>query len=145
VTASDRPQDPIPPEYQDQPAAPEAEAPAFQAYQPSPYGQGQPYPQGYPPNPYYPPQGMPPPNHLGWAIAGLVLFFPTGIAAIIKSTQVDRFWMMGQHRMAQEASSSARLLGMISVVVAVALIVLWMTMFFVMVDNFTEHFPAPSR
>jgi hypothetical protein len=140
VTAPDRPQDPIPPEYQDPPATPAHEAPAFQTYQP--------YPQGhmpYPAHQYYPPQGMPPPNHLGWAIAGLLLFFPTGIAAIIKSTQVDRYWLMGQHQMAEEASRSARILGLISVVIAVALFILWITMFLVMFRTFTDQIPAPPR
>jgi hypothetical protein len=139
VTVPDRPQDPIPPEYRDPPATPAHEAQAFHAYQPYPQG-NMPYPA-----PQYPPQGMPPPNHLGWAIAGLLLFFPTGIAAIIKSTQVDRYWLMGQHQMAEEASRSARTLGLISVVIAGALFVLWITVFLVMFQTFTEQIPVPPR
>jgi Interferon-induced transmembrane protein len=140
MTGADRPQDPIPPEYQTQAA--DTSGPAFQTYQPYPAG----YPayQGYQ-NHYYPPQGMPPPNHLGWAIAAILLFWPVGIAAIIKSTQVDRYWMMGQHGLAEQASRTTRTLGIVSLVVAGSLVVLWFLLFFVFFAGFIDQIPAPPR
>jgi hypothetical protein len=145
MTGQDRPQDPVPPEYQDQSTAQNTPGPAFQTYQP--------YPQGYvpyqpgmpPPYPYYQPQGPPPPNHIGWAIAAILVFWPVGIAAIIKSTQVDRYWMTGQHAMAEQASRSAKTLGIVSLIVAGALLLLWFVIFFLMLNTFVDQIPPPPR
>jgi hypothetical protein len=143
MTGQDRPQDPVPPEYQDQAAA--TPGPDFQSYQS--------YPQGYAAYPppyqqYYQPQGPPPPSHLGWAIAAILLFWPVGIAAIIKSTQVDRYWMTGQYGLAEQASRSARTLGIVSLAVAGALFLLWFVVFFLMFNSFVDQLPqipAPPR
>ena len=45
--------------------------------------------------------------------------------------------------MAEEASRSARTLGIVSVVVAGSLFLLWLVLFFVMFDNFTDYMPPP--
>lgn len=113
----ERPQDPVP------------------GQQPPPYG----YPQipGYGPYGYYlppPPPGMVrPPNYLGWAIATIFLFWPIAIAALIKSSQVDRLWAEAQYGMSQEASNTTRTLCIVATclggVFILAGIVVWIVMF----------------
>jgi hypothetical protein len=156
MTGQDRPQDPIPPQYQDQDAAQDSEGPAFQSYQQYPQGYvpytpggSQSYqPPAYYPQPqyqYYPPQGMPPPSNLGWAIAAILLFWPVGIAAIVKSTQVDRYWMTGQFAMAEQSSKAAKTLGIVAASVAGALFLIWLVMFFVLFGTVVDQIPAPPR
>ncbi|MBP2319681.1 hypothetical protein JOF56_000066 [Kibdelosporangium banguiense] len=136
MTEQQRPQDPVPPD---------PGAPPYQAYQPYPAGYPSyppPYP-GYAGYPGYPPPGLAPPSHLGWAIAALVVFWPIGIPAIIKSTQVDRYWMTGQPVLAEQASRTAKTLGVVAVAVAGALVVIWLVMFFVFFTTFADYVPPP--
>ncbi|ALG07554.1 CD225/dispanin family protein [Kibdelosporangium phytohabitans] len=132
---SERPQDPVPPEFQSaQPGPqPQASSPQFAPY---PQQAGYPpmgYPQpGYPP-PYgyaaYPPQQPPPPNYLGWAIGSIFLFWPVAIAALVKSGQVERYWAMGQPELARQASESTKTLCVIATVIG-AFSVIFMFVFF---------------
>jgi hypothetical protein len=139
-----RPQDPIPPSYQ---SAPSAERP-YQAYQP--YPAGYPGPQPYPVHPPgyypgYPPQGIAPPNHLAWAIISIFLFWPVGIAAIIKSTQVEKFWMMGRPAMAEAASRSTKTLCVVCTVLAGAFFMLWLLLSLVIFSQAGDMIPPPPR
>jgi hypothetical protein len=73
------------------------------------------------------PQGQPPhiPNHLGWAIAALLLtFWPTGIVAVVYATQVDSKLTRGDVAGAWESSRNAKTWCWVSLGVAVALFVL---------------------
>jgi hypothetical protein len=64
------------------------------------------------------------PNHLGWAIAVLLLcFFPTGIAALVYSTQVDSKLAYGDIAGAWESSRKAKMWCWISFGISVAWIV----------------------
>jgi len=89
-----------------------------------------PPPPGYPPPPPgYPPQqppGQAPNNHLVWSI--LVTLFcclPLGIVAIIKSTQVNGLWQSGQYAEAQAAADSARKFVMWSVIIGIAVDIIY--------------------
>nr|WP_052478910.1 CD225/dispanin family protein [Kibdelosporangium sp. MJ126-NF4]CEL21188.1 hypothetical protein [Kibdelosporangium sp. MJ126-NF4]CTQ96246.1 hypothetical protein [Kibdelosporangium sp. MJ126-NF4] len=151
---SERPQDPAPgsqPEYgQPGPGQPGPAQPGFQqypvypqaAYPPPVYPQPvySPYP-GYPPPygygyPGYLPQEPPPPNHLGWAIGAIFLFWPVAIAALIKSGQVERFWAMGQPELARQASESTRTLCLVATLIGAFTFVLGFVMFFVVLNSF---------
>jgi hypothetical protein len=70
-------------------------APSPPAYQAAPYQAA--------------PQGSVPkiPNHLGWSIVSIFLFWPTAIAAIVNSTRVDSLAIMGDVPGAQLASAKA--------------------------------------
>jgi Interferon-induced transmembrane protein len=65
------------------------------------------------------------PNNLGWGIAGLILFWPVGLFALIKAIQVGSRQSAGDTAGAQEASDSAKKLGKIAVIVGAVLIVLY--------------------
>ena len=89
----------------------------------TPYGHGpqQPYTQ----QPYGAPQmgypaapgGVKPNNYLAWSIVSIILFWPTGIAAIINATKVDPAWQLGNAAMAQEHSNKARKFSMIATII----------------------------
>lgn len=54
-------------------------------------------------------------NHLGWAIAALVLaFWPTGIVAVVFASQVDNKLIMGDYEGAIRSSKRAKLWSWIS-------------------------------
>ena len=86
------------------------------------------------PRPCRPP-GPPPPNHIGWAIAAIILFWPLAIPAFIYSTRVESAWYRGDVAGAQQASNNARTCGIWAVVVGVALIVLWLIFFATVFSN----------
>ncbi|GAB3875812.1 CD225/dispanin family protein [Kibdelosporangium lantanae] len=120
----ERPQDPVPGQQQPYPYAP-----------PPPYG----YPQipGYGPQGYYlppPPPGMVrPSNYLGWAIATIFLFWPIAIAALIKSSQVDRLWAEAAYGESVEASRTTKTLCIVATCLGgaffVAGIIVWLVVF----------------
>jgi hypothetical protein len=118
-------------------------------------GQYQPYPQAYPP-PGYAPYGyyLPPPpppgmvrpsNYLGWAIGTIFLFWPIAIAALIKSSQVDRLWAEGQYGMSQEASNTTRTLCIVATCLGAALILAVFILWFVMFSTFMRYAPPLPR
>jgi hypothetical protein len=66
------------------------------------------------------------PDHIGWAVAGLILFWPTGIAAIVNSTRVGSMALRGDIAGAREASRKAKKFGKISMWVCIAIFVIYM-------------------
>jgi hypothetical protein len=102
-----------------------------------------PYQQQYQPPPYQAASGYGPvphvPSYLGWAIAVLILcFWPTGIAAVVYSTQVGNKLALGDVAGAQESSRKAKMWCWISfgiaIVGAVLAILIWI---FVAAATFT--------
>jgi hypothetical protein len=64
------------------------------------------------------------PSHLGWAILSILLFWPTGIAAVVYASRVDNLVVLGNIAAAQEASGKARLFSIISTVAFVIWLVI---------------------
>lgn len=111
---------------------------------------GQPYP--YLPPGYYayipppPPPGMPrPSNYLAWAIVTIILFWPIGIPAIIKSTQVDRLWLEGRYGEAQQSSNTTKTLCLVATILAAVFIVLSVILFFAVFNSFPRYAPPAIR
>jgi hypothetical protein len=81
-----------------------------------------------PPAPGYPqqpPAGQAPDNYLVWSILATIFCCPaTGIAAIIKSTQVSGLWAQGQHAEAQASAAAAKKWVRWSVILWVILVVI---------------------
>lgn len=71
-----------------------------------------------PPSGYAVPAGRPS-TQLGWAIAAVITFWPLAIPAFIYSFRVDPAWRAGDQYGAQSASRSARICGVIAVVIGV--------------------------
>lgn len=80
-----------------------------------------------PPPPPTPSEGAPgakPSTYLAWSIlATIFCCLPFGIVAIVKSTQVDSLWNMGQYAAAQNASDAAKKWVIVAAVVGVVLAV----------------------
>jgi hypothetical protein len=95
------------------------QAPA--AYPSPPTHQGPAYPQAGL-------QGQRPhiPSHLGLAIVGLILFWPTGIPAIVYATRVDSRLAWGDLAGAWEASHKANVWGWVSIGLTLGWILLWL-------------------
>jgi uncharacterized membrane protein len=86
----------------------------------------QPY-GGQPPAQYAPQQqghATAPPNYLVWSIISIFLFWPVAIAAIIKSTSVDRLWAEGRPDLSYQASKTAKTLNIVALAIGVVVIVL---------------------
>jgi beta-lactamase regulating signal transducer with metallopeptidase domain len=83
-------------------------------------------PYGQPPAQYAPRQQghAPPPNYLVWSIISIFLFWPVAIAAIIKSTSVDRLWAEGRADLSHQASKTAKTLNIVALIIGVVVIVL---------------------
>jgi CubicO group peptidase (beta-lactamase class C family) len=106
-----------------------------QAADPATSPQPQQGPAAYPNPPVYqaPPapqpafQGQRPniPSHLGLAIVGLVLFWPTGIPAIVYATRVDSRLVWGDIAGAWEASQKAKVWGWVSISLTLAWVFFW--------------------
>jgi hypothetical protein len=64
------------------------------------------------------------PSHLGWAIVSLLLFWPTGIPAVVYASRVDNLATMGNIAAAQEASGKAKTFATISTVLFVIWVVI---------------------
>ncbi|WP_162907513.1 CD225/dispanin family protein [Allorhizocola rhizosphaerae] len=71
-------------------------------------------------------------NNLGWGIAGLILFWPVGLFALIKAIQVGSKQAAGDIAGAQASADSAKKLGKIAVIVGAVLIVLYCLIFVVL-------------
>lgn len=96
-------------------------------------------PHGIPQQPVHQPVPMPQPsysaqfgvqpvpvdNNLGWAIAGILVCWPFGIPALIKSLQVNTLWFQGQVDQAQFAANEAKKWGKIGVIVGASLLGLY--------------------
>jgi beta-lactamase regulating signal transducer with metallopeptidase domain len=82
---------------------------------------GQPHAQFAPPAQGY---ATPPPNYLVWSIISIFLFWPVAIAAIIKSTSVDRLWAEGRPDLSHQASKTAKTLNIVALIIGAVLIVL---------------------
>jgi hypothetical protein len=120
-----------PPGYGQQPSPP----PGY-GQQPPP-GYGQQPPPGYGGLPQYqgnnsgygggqPPYGAPIPNYLWQSIVVTILcFWPTGIPAIVNASRVGSRQAMGDIQGAMDASRKAKKWTIVSLVVGLAVIVLW--------------------
>ncbi|MGN0222741.1 MAG: CD225/dispanin family protein [Muribaculaceae bacterium] len=92
-----------------------------------------PYPQGMPPQippcvqpPYQ--QGFPPlrpKNSMVLSILALLLFFPLGIVAIIKSSKVNKLYAAGDYQGALKASNTAKYLTIYSAIIAFGLAIFY--------------------
>jgi len=77
------------------------------------------------------PQGVPPDNNLVWAILSTVLCcLPLGIVAIIKSTQVNSKWQMGDIQGAQQAAADAKKYAMWGAIAGIIVMVIYMIFMF---------------
>lgn len=64
---------------------------------------------------------MPIKNHVGWAIAGILLFWPLGIPALIKCVEVAPLWYQGNYRGAEDSSRAAKSWGKAGVIAGAVL------------------------
>lgn len=71
------------------------------------------------------PQEKPSSHMAGAILATIFCCLPFGIVAIVKASNVDKFWFSGQHREAWEASKSARSWIIWSVVASAAVILIY--------------------
>jgi len=63
---------------------------------------------------------LPPPSHMGLAlIATLFCFFPIGIIALVKSSEVGKFHRCGAYESSKQASQKARYWAMLSIKIGV--------------------------
>lgn len=84
-------------------------------------------------NPGMPPQGPPPDNNLVWAILSTILCcLPLGIVAIIKSSQVNNKWQMGDLDGARKDAADAKKFAMWGAIAGGVVIVLYVLFFFVL-------------
>jgi hypothetical protein len=91
---------------------------------------------GYQPYGYgYGPAGPPPPNHIGWAIAAIILFWPLAIPAFIYSSRVESAWYRGDLAGARRASANTRTCGIWAIVVGVASFVLFFAISVLLIRN----------
>lgn len=81
-----------------------------------------PPPAQYVPGPPVPPRPPEPSAPVGWVIAGMILFWPTGIPALLASHRAARAFGAADTEVAQRESANARRWGIISVCVGAALI-----------------------
>lgn len=88
--------------------------------QPQPQPQPQPYQQPVKPQA---PTTAKPDSNLGLAIAGTILCWPFGIAAIHKAAKVDVLWAEGRYSEATSMSASARKSGMLALILGIVLYV----------------------
>ncbi|MDI2031724.1 CD225/dispanin family protein [Saccharopolyspora sp. TS4A08] len=123
--------------------------------EPAPQGQ-QPPSVEQPPNVEYPPPGqfpqpqfnftpqppMPIRNHLGWAIAGMLLFWPLGIPALVKCVEVAPLWYQGNYRGAEDSSRAAKNWGKAGVITGA---VLYGLLFLLMIVYFIAFFAVINQ
>lgn len=115
-----------------------------QAPQYSPDGPGGYGPQGTPgAYGYYPPGsqfGPPPENNLVWGILSTIMCCqPLGIVSIVKASQVNSLWALGQFDAARKAADDARKFAIWSaatfVVIAVAVTLIYAIAFIVSMSS----------
>lgn len=110
--------------------------PGHQPDQPPQYHPGQ-----YQQAPYQAAPHQPgPPNYLAWSIISIFLFWPVAIAAIIKSTSVDRLWAEGHFDLARQASRTTRTLCIVCTILFVILVGL-VVMFLIMAAAAVSQLP----
>ena len=63
------------------------------------------------------PQPQKPSNSLVISIIGTVLCWPIGLWGLLKAVKVNSLWASGNHAEAYKAASSARTLGIVSIIV----------------------------
>ena len=109
-------------------SAPQADQPQGTEHLPSQYPQPEhpasQYPASQYPQPeftFVPQPPMPIKNHLGWAIAGLLLFWPLGIPALVKCVEVAPLWYQGDYRGAEDSSRAAKSWGKAGVIAGAVL------------------------
>lgn len=110
------------PQNAQQPQADQSQAaPRQQAdqQQSAPQHPGEQYPQ--PQFTFTPQPPMPIKNHVGWAIAGILLFWPLGIPALIKCVEVAPLWYQGNYRGAEDSSRAAKSWGKAGVIAGAVL------------------------
>lgn len=79
------------------------------------------------------PPGPPPENYLVWAILCTVLCcLPLGIVSIIKSTQVNSKWQLGDYEGARQASEEAKKFATWGAIAGGVVVVLYLIFFVVM-------------
>jgi interferon-induced transmembrane protein len=78
------------------------------------------------PHPGYPPRPSEPSAQVGWAIAGMLLFWPSGIPAVLASHRAALAIGAGDPLTAARESANAKRWGIISVCVAAGLALLGM-------------------
>ncbi|WP_125773808.1 CD225/dispanin family protein [Antribacter gilvus] len=117
-------------------AYPAATAPG--AYEPTPYGGtpgtttgvvGTPYPGG----------PAEPSDSRGWVIAGFLLFWPMGIAALFPSLRASRAIGAGDLQTAATEAASAKKRGIVAIIVAAAMIVLYVIMWVALAGLFLAN------
>lgn len=104
--------------------------------------------QPLPPTPPYPPRPAAASAPVGWVIAAMILFWPTGIPALLASHRAARAYGAGDEPVAQQEAASARRWGIVSVCVGAGLIVLsvlvsiaWLVLAAVAVQRFHDDTP----
>ncbi len=65
-------------------------------------------------------------NHIGWAIAGVLFCVPLGVAALIASTEVDRYIKKGDIEKAEQSSKRAKLFGILGLVIGIPATILYL-------------------
>lgn len=84
-------------------------------------------------NQNFSPQGAPPDNYLVWAILSTVFCcLPLGIVSIVKSTQVNSKWQMGDIAGAQQAAQDAKKFAIWSAIIGIVFAVLYILFVVVM-------------
>ena len=79
-----------------------------------------------PPGPPPIPQGQAPSNHLIWSILVTVLCcLPLGVAAIVKSSQVNALWAQGNYGQAQKAADDAKKFAIWGAIAGVIIMVIY--------------------
>lgn len=68
----------------------------------------------------------PPNNYLVWAIlTTLFCCLPLGIVSIVKSSQVNSLWALGQHEAANKAAEDAKKFALWAAIAGVVIVVLY--------------------
>jgi hypothetical protein len=78
-----------------------------------------------PAQPYAPPRSTFQSAPVGWVIAGMLVFWPTGIPALLASHRAARAFGAADAETAQRESANARRWAIVSVVVGVCLVAFW--------------------
>jgi len=80
-----------------------------------------------------------PPSNVGWAVASLVLFWPLAFSAFTHALNVFPLWSEGDAAGAQYASKRARWLGIVSLWIGGALIVIFAVLYLLAMLVLVHH------
>ena len=90
------------------------------------------------------PQPQKPSNSLAISIIGTVLCWPIGLWGLLKAVKVNSLWASGNHAEAYKAASSARTLGIVSIIVgAIVSVIAFFASFalqMAMLDEFDDYY-----